>query len=883
MRTSVFIIICLVVAIPCFSATYIVDPNGSYDFTTIQEAINASWDGDTVIVRPATYNEGIFFNGRAITLTSEDPDDPCTVDTTIITAEHGDNTVNFDFDEDTDSILTGFTIINKGIYCLDSSPTISKNIIKNCEPYGGIYGEHNAQPTIVNNIITNNTAYDGGGLYGCDGTISNNTISGNTATSNNYGVYGGGLYDCDGTITNNTITGNTASGLNVDAYGGGLYGCGGTISNNTISGNTASSNMSSFGGGLYNCGGEISNNMISVNTALSGHDAYGGGLYDCDGTISNNTISGNTATGGNYDAYGGGLHDCGGEIINNIISGNTACGGNNGYGGGLNSCGGEIINNTISGNTACGDNAYGGGLNSSYCCGNIKNNIIAFNEADDEGGGMYGKGGNSYNDFYGNTPDNLGGSAIAGTGDIITDPLFADAGAGDYHLKSEAGRWDPNTGSWVIDDVTSGCIDAGNPGDDYSVETLPNGGRINMGAYGNTNEASKTNTPLVLTLLNPNGGEQIIAGHHYIISWSSNYPAGDILIEYSTDNGQSYSVITTTEDTGSYEWLVPAVVSQQCLIKVSSVIDPFINDTSDDVFGIYELLLSFTSPNGGEAILKGTTFEITWSSGLPPGDVLIEYSANNGENWNDLALTEDTGSYLWQVTTPASNQYLLWISDANGTDANDITDSIFSVYDCNQRLIGDLNGDCIVDDNDLALLTQNWLVTSYARIFYTGLDSNPNWTTQGQWDFGQPAGNGGAEWGNPDPDSGKTGSNVYGVNLYGDYDLAVGGPYCLTAGPFDCNNFTDIKLKFARWLNTDFPLFVASRIEVSNDDSNWQLLWENTTEVTDDSWQTVEYDMSQMADGQPEVYIRWSYEILDDRAYPYSGWNIDDIELLGKP
>ena len=44
------------------------------DYSTIQEAIDYSWDGDTIIVRPATYNEAIKFNGRKITLTSLNPD-----------------------------------------------------------------------------------------------------------------------------------------------------------------------------------------------------------------------------------------------------------------------------------------------------------------------------------------------------------------------------------------------------------------------------------------------------------------------------------------------------------------------------------------------------------------------------------------------------------------------------------------------------------------------------------------------------------------------------------------------------------------------------------------------------------------------------------------
>ena len=94
-------------------------------------------------------------------------------------------------------------------------------------------------------------------------------------------------------------------------------------------------------------------------------------------------------------------------------------------------------------------------------------------------------------------------------GNIDAEPLFADPGYwdpngtpedvnddfwidGDYHLKSQAGRFDPNTQTWVQDDVTSPCIDAGDPNTPIGYEPFPNGGYINMGVYGGTTEASKT-------------------------------------------------------------------------------------------------------------------------------------------------------------------------------------------------------------------------------------------------------------------------------------------------------------------------------------------------------------------------------------------------------
>lgn len=72
------------------------------------------------------------------------------------------------------------------------------------------------------------------------------------------------------------------------------------------------------------------------------------------------------------------------------------------------------------------------------------------------------------------------------------DPLFADTANGDCHLKSQAGRWDPQMQSWIQDDVTSPCIDAGDPNSDWSAELSHHGERINLGVYGGTSHASKS-------------------------------------------------------------------------------------------------------------------------------------------------------------------------------------------------------------------------------------------------------------------------------------------------------------------------------------------------------------------------------------------------------
>ncbi len=84
--------------------------------------------------------------------------------------------------------------------------------------------------------------------------------------------------------------------------------------------------------------------------------------------------------------------------------------------------------------------------------------------------------------------------ALASDSTVVVSPDDDDATwiEGDCHLKSQAGRWDPAGETWVLDEVTSPCIDAGDPNSPVGEEPEPNGGRINLGAYGGTEEASKT-------------------------------------------------------------------------------------------------------------------------------------------------------------------------------------------------------------------------------------------------------------------------------------------------------------------------------------------------------------------------------------------------------
>jgi hypothetical protein len=123
--------------------------------------------------------------------------------------------------------------------------------------------------------------------------------------------------------------------------------------------------------------------------------------------------------------------------------------------------------------------------------------------------------------FWYNTADDLVGCEARfscvqrgseGPGSFSQDPLFVDPNGKDYHLRSERGRYWPAYDVWVLDKVTSPCLDAGDLQSDYSGEPKPNGERINVGAYGGTAYASMSevaqvpNKPPIVTITAPTDG-----------------------------------------------------------------------------------------------------------------------------------------------------------------------------------------------------------------------------------------------------------------------------------------------------------------------------------------------------------------------------------------
>ena len=213
-----------------------------------------------------------------------------------------------------------------------------------------------------------------------------------------------------------------------------------------------------------------------------------------------------------------------------------------------------------------------------------------------------------------------------------------------------------------------------------------------------------------VTLLTPNGTEELHSGSICNITWDSENAISLAVLEYSTNNGLTWKSIDTVPDTGSYQWMVPRENSNQCLVRVSDATYSNVNDVSDDVFSIvFSGTLTLTVPNGGEKWRVGNTHYLRWDYiGLIP-EVLIEYSVDNGTYWYDIATVPNTRAHEWTVPVAISDACLVRISDTEYPSLNDTSDDVFSIWLCATWLTADLNDDCFVNWEDFLIFAGQWL------------------------------------------------------------------------------------------------------------------------------------------------------------------------------
>jgi len=217
------------------------------------------------------------------------------------------------------------------------------------------------------------------------------------------------------------------------------------------------------------------------------------------------------------------------------------------------------------------------------------------------------------------------------------------------------GRPAPVSAVLTTDASHSPAIDRGDEDDAFNREPMPNGGYINIGAYGNTEQASLSRPAFVL-LITPNGGESIHQRASYDILWHHAGFTGTVDIAYSNTGvaGTFFALATGEVNDGLYRWTVDPVLfpaGTQYVVRVSSSASPALADASDAVFAVindapvvgdladvtlnegdpYSVRVSAIDPEGGtltatvtgiagiSVVRDGDDFVIAWAR-TPDGD-----------------------------------------------------------------------------------------------------------------------------------------------------------------------------------------------------------------------------------------------------------------------
>jgi len=430
-------------------------------YPTIQAAINDANDGDHVVIAPGTYtgpgNRDIDFLGKAITVRSTNPADEAVVEATIIDGQDLYRGFILQNGEDANSVIAGLTITRGygfyggGIECQDAGPTIERCRMIHCS-------------------FTN---YFGGSIYVgySAATVRHCAFTGNSRCA----LY---CYRCDHLTVEDCVFEGESKAVTANSAGlVQLIRC--TFRDSPVGVATRSCRTI-----LTECCFERSGSAYCV---LSERDRQL--------TVTRCTFIGNSKLPPPNPAQGTAIRVTSTPFVRLaqclFLVGNFTRAVYGEYA----DMGLQVDNCTFVGNRAGSGPAIG--LDSSRC--RIRNSILW------DGGHEIELRPESeveitYSNVFGGWP---------GVGNIVVDPCFVDPGHwedngtpdypyddiwvnGDYHLKSQAGRWDAAAAQWVLDDVTSPCIDAGDPMIFPLLEPWPDGGRINMGVYGGTAEASRS-------------------------------------------------------------------------------------------------------------------------------------------------------------------------------------------------------------------------------------------------------------------------------------------------------------------------------------------------------------------------------------------------------
>lgn len=263
-------------------------------FASVQDAIEASADGDSVVIAPGIYYETFSMMGKAVTVRSLDPEDPAIVAATIVSRNGSESVVSCTQNEGPGCVIAGLTLTGAdypgAIYCEFSGPTIYRcRLVQNSG--AGINSDH-ANPTVTACIFEENDA----GMYNY---LSSPSVEGCTFAWS----YGNGMHNA---ASSPTVTGSIFE-HNSAGLGGGMYND--YDSSPLVVDCTFRDNSASDGGGMFNDG-----SPTIVHCVLTGNTAdYGAGMTN--GFRSSVSISGSTICGNSSGQIDGPWIDEGGNVV----------------------------------------------------------------------------------------------------------------------------------------------------------------------------------------------------------------------------------------------------------------------------------------------------------------------------------------------------------------------------------------------------------------------------------------------------------------------------------------------------------------------------------------------------------------------------------------
>jgi len=170
----------------------------------------------------------------------------------------------------------------------------------------------------------------------------------------------------------------------------------------------------------------------------------------------------------------------------------------------------------------------------------------------------------------------------------------------------------------------------------------------------------------------PNGGENLMHGESYPVTWTS---TGDlattdpIALSYSLDGGSTWTSITTgTDNDGLYVWTLPSNKNiEQAMIKVTATAPDGScrEDTSDRPFSIDPPPGNFgtgnrvLSPAAAEELARGCTVELQWELDDEEA-VSLHYSTDFGQSWEPIVMNiTNQGSHHWKLPGTMTSEHVV--------------------------------------------------------------------------------------------------------------------------------------------------------------------------------------------------------------------------------